>query len=134
LPLMDEAALGRVQVLDGIFEGDHVGGPRSVDLADERGERRRLARAGRSVEKHQSVEQGTQRSERAREPQLLQGGNAVANGAERRGGGWPRGRGRAPRRRAIRGSRVGAPPSMSKATRARLRRAGGPSARRSIAP
>src|SRR2546422_7874538 len=80
---MDEAALGRVQVLDGIFEGDHVGGPRSVYLADERGERRRLARPGRSVEKHQSVEQGTQRSERARKPQLLQRGNALANGAER---------------------------------------------------
>src|SRR5262245_23994984 len=82
LPLMDEAALGRVHVLDGILERDHVCGPRSIDLADERRERRRLARPGGSVEQHHPVEKLSEGGKRARKPQLLQRGNAVANGAK----------------------------------------------------
>jgi len=47
LALVDDASLVLVDELDRIFDGDDVAFSLAVDLVDHRGERRRLAAAGR---------------------------------------------------------------------------------------
>ena len=55
LALVDDAVLVAVDELDRIFHRDDVAGPLLVDLVDHRGERRRLAGAGRAGHQHQAA-------------------------------------------------------------------------------
>ena len=55
LALVDDAALVRVQELDRVLDGEDVLVARLVDLVDHRGERRRLAGAGRARDEHDAA-------------------------------------------------------------------------------
>ena len=55
LALVDEAALRLVHELDRILEREDVPGRRLVDVVDHRGERRRLAAAGRTGDEHEAL-------------------------------------------------------------------------------
>ena len=55
LDLLDHAAVMDVLVLDRIFDGDDVARVAAVDLVDERGERRGLARSGRAADDRQAA-------------------------------------------------------------------------------
>ena len=70
LALVDRALLVRVQELDRILDREDVIGARLVDQVDDRGERRRLARAGRSGHEHDAVLERGDVGERRRQIQL----------------------------------------------------------------
>ena len=55
LALVDDALLVRVQELDRVLDREDVLVARLVDLVDDRGERRRLARAGRAGDEHEAA-------------------------------------------------------------------------------
>ena len=65
LALVDRRALVVVHVLDRVLDGEDVAGPLGVDLVDHRGERGRLARAGRPGDQDQAL---VQAGELARAP------------------------------------------------------------------
>ena len=55
LALVDDAALVAVHELDRVLDREDVVGAVAVDLVDHRGERRRLARAGRARDEHEAA-------------------------------------------------------------------------------
>ena len=85
LALVDDAPLVVVQELDRILDRDDVIGARAVDLVDDRGERRRLARAGRAGDEDEPARLRRQLVEARRKAELLERANVRGDRAERRG-------------------------------------------------
>src|SRR3954470_14480764 len=71
LALVDQALLVVVYELDRIFDRDDVIRSRPVDVVDHRGERRRLAGAGRTGDEHETFLQRTEIQDGWRELELL---------------------------------------------------------------
>jgi hypothetical protein len=57
LDLLHHAGVVRVLVLDRILDRDDVARVAAVDLVDQRGQRRRLARPGRAADQHEAARQ-----------------------------------------------------------------------------
>ena len=72
LALVDEAALVLVDVLDRILDGEDVLAPLGVDLVDHRGQRRRLAAAGRTGDEHEAARPIGERRQHRRQPELVE--------------------------------------------------------------
>ena len=72
LALIDQAALVLVDVLDRILDRQDVLAAFGVDLVDHRGERGRLAAAGRSGHEHQAARPIGKRGENRRQPELVE--------------------------------------------------------------
>ena len=72
LALVDQAALVLVDVLDRILDREDVFAALGVDLVDHRGERRRLAAAGRAGHEHQAARPVGERRENRRQPELAE--------------------------------------------------------------
>ncbi len=72
LALVDDAALVTVHELDGILDRQDVLGAGAVHLVDQRGERRRLPRAGRAGHEDEAARLLGERVERRREAELLE--------------------------------------------------------------
>ena len=70
LALVDDAAAVRVQDLDRVLDRDDVLPPGAVDVVDHRRERRRLARAGRAGDEHETAALLGEPGDAAREPEL----------------------------------------------------------------
>ncbi len=119
LALVDEARLVPVQELDGVLDGHDVVAPGPVGQVDERGEGRRLARAGRPGHEDHPARQAGEVAHRRRDPEVLQTLDLVRDQPERRADRLPlpvdvdpeAGRARAARRR----SRARAPPRSAPA-------------------
>jgi general stress protein YciG len=84
---VDEAALGWVDILHGILDGDDVACAREVDLFDERGERGAFSRAGRAGHDDEAVAQAAEIGELGRQAELFEREKAVVEAAERDGRG-----------------------------------------------
>jgi hypothetical protein len=84
LALADEAALVGVHELDRILDRDDVPLARAVDLVDERGERGRLARAGRSGAQEQPLALLAESREDAGKPEIVDAAHVRGNHAQRR--------------------------------------------------
>jgi len=54
LTLLDKGLSRDIAVLDGVLEGHDVGGPAAVDLVDQGGNRRRLARPGGAADEDEA--------------------------------------------------------------------------------
>ena len=85
LDLLDEARAVRMLVLDRVLDRDDVARVAPVDLLDEGGERRRLARARRAADQHEAARQPRQRLDarrqaERREPRRLRGEGAHGGG------------------------------------------------------
>jgi len=87
LALVDQAALVRVDVLDRILDGEDVIVALQVDLVDHRGERRRLAAAGRTGDEHEAARPLGEVGQHGRQAELLEAadlfGNQPIDGADR---------------------------------------------------
>jgi hypothetical protein len=83
LALVDDAPLVAVQELDRILDRDDVLGLRAVDLVDQGGERRRLPRAGRPRDEHETARLVAELVEGRREAELLETLQVGGNEAER---------------------------------------------------
>ena len=85
--LVDEAPLVRVEIFDRVFDRQDVGRARLIDPIDHRGQRRRLAAAGRTGDEHQAARPVGQIREHGRQAQLVERsnvfGNQTVDGAER---------------------------------------------------
>lgn len=57
LPLVDDAAFVRMQKFNRIFDRQHVIGLLAVNLVDDRRQRRRFSRTGRTRHQHDAVAQ-----------------------------------------------------------------------------
>ena len=79
LALVHEAALVLVDVLDRILDGEDVIVALGVDLVDHRGERRRLAAAGRTGDQHQAARPLGERGEHRREPEVAERADLLGN-------------------------------------------------------
>jgi hypothetical protein len=66
-----------VQVLDRVLDRDHVLVALAVDLVEHRGERRRLARAGRARDEHQAARLVADLRDHRRQAQLLEASDLV---------------------------------------------------------
>ena len=86
LALVDQAALGLVHELDRILDGDDVIGAVVVAVVDHAGQRRGLARAGRSGDQHQAARQHAQVAEDLRRLQVIERQDDRGNVAEHRAG------------------------------------------------
>ncbi len=84
LALVDDAALVRVQELDGVFDGDDVLVALAVNLVEHRGQRRRLAGAGRAGDEDEAARSLAELRDDGRQAQLLEGFDLVGDGAEDR--------------------------------------------------
>ena len=84
LALVDETALGVVHELDRILDGDDVIGAVVVAVIDHAGERRRLARAGRPGDQHESARQHAQVAEDLGRVQVIERENHRRDVAEHR--------------------------------------------------
>ena len=87
LALVDQRGLVLVQVFDRVLDRQDVRRPRQVDPVDHRGERRRLAAAGRAGDEHEAARPVGQLGEHRRQAQLLERadllGNQTVDGADR---------------------------------------------------
>ena len=87
LALVDDAVLVRVHELDRVLDGEDVLVARLVDLVDHRGERRRLARAGRAGDEHQAARLAGELADDRRQAELLDrhrlGRDQTEGGADR---------------------------------------------------
>ncbi len=84
LALVDDAGLVRVQELDGVFDGDDVLVPLAVDLVEHRGQRRRLAGAGRAGDEDESARAVAELRDDRGQAQLVERLDLVRDGAEDR--------------------------------------------------
>ena len=92
LALVDDRALIGVQDLDRVLDRDDVRPPRAVDVVDHRGERRRLARAGRAGDEDEAAVLlgellDARRAGRARRSAAPSSGSRGARTRSRRAGG-----------------------------------------------
>src|SRR5687768_17397285 len=76
-----------MDVLDRILDGEDVLLPLVVDLVDHRGERRRLAAAGRAGDEHEPTRTFGEFRENRRQVELLEAANLLGNQAVDRGDG-----------------------------------------------
>jgi hypothetical protein len=83
LTLVDDALVVVVQELDRILDRDDVAVARPVDVADHRGERRRLARASRAGAENEAALLAGQRLDSVGQPELGERRNAAGDDAER---------------------------------------------------
>ena len=79
LALVDDAVLVLVQVLDRIFDGEDVRVPLGVDLVDHRGQRRRLAAAGRAGDEHETARAFGELGDDAWQRELLEAADLLGN-------------------------------------------------------
>ena len=77
LALVDDAVHVRVEDLDRILDRDDVLPPRPVDVAEHRGERRRLARAGRAGDEHEAAVLGRELLDAGGSPRLSKVGTSA---------------------------------------------------------
>src|SRR5206468_4184828 len=77
--LVDDAEFVAVQKLDRVFDGDDVLPRLGVDLVDDRGERRRLARPGRPGDKNEASRLRRQLRDDGREAKLLERADLEGN-------------------------------------------------------
>ena len=83
LALVDDAVLVVVEDLDRVFDGDDVLPARLVDVVDDRGERRRLAGAGRAGDEHEPAVLVGHRLDARGHPQVLEARHVLGDDAER---------------------------------------------------
>jgi hypothetical protein len=83
LALVDDAALVAVHELDGVFDGEDVLRARSVDLVEDRGERRGLPRACRAGHEDEAARVLRERVQDRRQAQLLERLDLLRDEAER---------------------------------------------------
>ena len=81
LPLAHEAFLVGVQILDGVFDRDHVPLVVRVDVVDDGGHRGRLALAGAAGQQHQALGGAGQVLDHFRHAQLVEGSRALGENA-----------------------------------------------------
>ena len=84
LALVDDALLVAVEELDRVLDGHDVLFARGVDLVDDGGQRRRLARAGRARDEHEAARALGQLVHDGRQPELLDGLDRERDQAEGR--------------------------------------------------
>ena len=84
LALVDDAALVAVQDLDRVLDRDDVLAARPVDVADDGGERRRLAGAGRAGDEHEAAMLLGQPLDAARQVQAREVGDVTRESRGRR--------------------------------------------------
>ena len=84
LALVDDAALVAVEELDRVLDRHDVLVARLVDLVDHRGERRRLARAGRARDEHDAARLARELADDRRQAELLDRHRLGGDQAERR--------------------------------------------------
>ena len=84
LDLFDDAAAVGMFVLDRILDRDDVSRVAVVDVGDKGGERRGLARAGRTADEHQSAWQAGEPFDVVREMQIADARNPQWQGADGR--------------------------------------------------
>ena len=78
LALVDGRLLVEVQELDRVLDREDVVGARLVDQVDDRGERRRLARAGRTGDQHDAVLQRRDLVQRRRQAEARRASGSSA--------------------------------------------------------
>src|SRR5581483_6360606 len=96
LALVDEAAAMRVDELDGVLEGDDVGGALAVDQVDEGGQGGRLAGARRAGDEDEAAGLPGQAGDDRRQAELVEGGDLGEDAAHGEADGAALDRGVAP--------------------------------------
>jgi hypothetical protein len=81
--LLDDAALVHVVVFDRILDGDDVPRIASIDLPDERGGGRGLARSGRAADQHQATRERRENTDVVREVKIRQPRDSQRQRADR---------------------------------------------------
>src|SRR4051812_28126042 len=72
--------------LDRVFDGEDVPGPRTIDVIDHRGERRRLAASGRPGDEHEARPQIDELADSRRHAELFEGLDRRRNRTKHRTG------------------------------------------------